>query len=84
MRRSGRPSSCAIEAVLPNPDVLRPLAFDMRQDRCDLAIRKGISEGWHIGPQAPQIADPVQAGKVLAELARKARKNAGMNGLDLD
>ena len=43
-----------------------------------------VSEGWHIGPQAAQIADPVQAGKVLAELAGKARKNAGMNGLDLD
>ena len=26
----------------------------------------------------------MQAGKVLAEIAAKARKNAGMNGLDLD
>ncbi|MEA2850618.1 MAG: hypothetical protein QOE02_637, partial [Rhodospirillaceae bacterium] len=25
-----------------------------------------------------------QAGKALTELAKKARKNAGMNGLDLD
>jgi hypothetical protein len=28
--------------------------------------------------------DPRQAGKVLLEIAQKARKNAGMNGLDLD
>ena len=27
--------------------------------------------------------DPRQAGKILTELAKKARKNAGMNGLDL-
>ena len=63
MRRSGRPSSCAIEAVLPNPDVLRPLAFDMRQDRCDLAIRKGISEGWHIG----QITLRIGCGTTLGD-----------------
>jgi hypothetical protein len=28
--------------------------------------------------------DPYQAGKVLTELAKKARKNAGMDGMDLD
>ena len=28
--------------------------------------------------------DPRAAGKILMDLARKARKNAGMNGLDLD
>jgi hypothetical protein len=28
--------------------------------------------------------DPHQAGKVLTELAKKARKNAGMDGMDLD
>src|SRR5882672_4591214 len=43
-----------------------------------------VAEGWHKGPTVDQIEDPVQAGKVLAELAKKARKNAGMNGLDLD
>lgn len=43
-----------------------------------------VAEGWHKGPTVEQIMDPVEAGKVLAEIARKARKNAGMNGLDLD
>jgi NAD(P)-dependent dehydrogenase (short-subunit alcohol dehydrogenase family) len=43
-----------------------------------------VAEGWHKGPQAEQIEDPHQAGKILTELAKKARKNAGMNGLDLD
>ena len=43
-----------------------------------------MAEGWHKGPQAEQIEDPRQAGKILTELAKKARKNAGMNGLDLD
>jgi hypothetical protein len=42
-----------------------------------------VAEGWHKGPTVDQIEDPVQAGKVLAEIAAKARKNAGMNGLDL-
>ena len=43
-----------------------------------------VAEGWHKGPEVEQIMDPHQAGKVLGELAKKARKNAGMNGLDLD
>jgi NAD(P)-dependent dehydrogenase (short-subunit alcohol dehydrogenase family) len=43
-----------------------------------------VAEGWHKGPEIEQIMDPYQAGKALTELARKARKNAGMNGLDLD
>jgi NAD(P)-dependent dehydrogenase (short-subunit alcohol dehydrogenase family) len=43
-----------------------------------------VAEGWHKGPTTLQIMDPHQAGKVLTELARKARKNAGMDGMDLD
>ena len=43
-----------------------------------------VAEGWHKGPEVEQIMDPIQAGKVLGEIAKKARKNAGMNGLDLD
>jgi hypothetical protein len=42
------------------------------------------AEGWHKGPTADQVMDPYQAGKVLTELAKKARKNAGMDGVDLD
>src|SRR5437899_183576 len=43
-----------------------------------------VAEGWHKGPEAKPVLDPHQAGKILTELASKARKNAGMNGLDLD
>ena len=43
-----------------------------------------VAEGWHKGPESKPILDPRQAGKILTELAKKARKNAGMNGLDLD
>jgi NAD(P)-dependent dehydrogenase (short-subunit alcohol dehydrogenase family) len=43
-----------------------------------------VAEGWHKGPEAKPVLDPYQAGKILTELAKKARKNAGMNGLDLD
>jgi hypothetical protein len=43
-----------------------------------------VAEGWHKGPEAKPVLDPRQAGKILTELAKKARKNAGMNGLDLD
>jgi NAD(P)-dependent dehydrogenase (short-subunit alcohol dehydrogenase family) len=43
-----------------------------------------VAEGWHKGPEAKPILDPRAAGKILTELAKKARKNAGMNGLDLD
>ena len=43
-----------------------------------------VAEGWHKGPESRPILDPRQAGKILTELAQKARRNAGMNGLDLD
>ncbi|HEV7732804.1 MAG TPA: SDR family oxidoreductase [Candidatus Binatia bacterium] len=44
----------------------------------------GIAEGWHRGPTATPIEDPTQMGPVVAELLSTARKNAGMNGQDLD
>ena len=43
-----------------------------------------VAEGWHKGPESKPVLDPRAAGKILIELASKARKNAGMNGLDLD
>ena len=43
-----------------------------------------ISEGWHRGPTATPIADPSKLGPVMMDLQARARKNAGMNGMDLD
>jgi NAD(P)-dependent dehydrogenase (short-subunit alcohol dehydrogenase family) len=43
-----------------------------------------IAEGWHRGPTTEQMADPVAVGPVLMDMVARARKNAGMNGADLD
>ena len=43
----------------------------------------GIAEGWHRGPTATPVKDPNLLGPIVAELVAKARKNAGMNGLDI-
>jgi NAD(P)-dependent dehydrogenase (short-subunit alcohol dehydrogenase family) len=43
-----------------------------------------IAEGWHRGPTAKPIDDPTLIGAVATELVERARKNAGMDGKDLD
>ena len=43
-----------------------------------------IAEGWHRGPRAKPVQDPHQIGAIVADLMKNARKNAGMNGEDLD
>jgi NAD(P)-dependent dehydrogenase (short-subunit alcohol dehydrogenase family) len=43
-----------------------------------------IAEGWHRGPTATPIADPSKLGPTMMDLQARARKNAGMNGKDLD
>ena len=43
-----------------------------------------IAEGWHRGPTVSPEEDPAKLGPVLMGLQAKARKNAGMNGMDLD
>ncbi len=43
-----------------------------------------IAEGWHRGPRAKPTQDPHEVGAIALELFAKARKNAGMNGEDLD
>jgi NAD(P)-dependent dehydrogenase (short-subunit alcohol dehydrogenase family) len=43
-----------------------------------------IAEGWHRGPVVEPVADPTQLGPVVDRLVAKARKNAGMDGMDLD
>jgi NAD(P)-dependent dehydrogenase (short-subunit alcohol dehydrogenase family) len=43
-----------------------------------------VAEGWHRGPTARPASDPNEIGPIVDELVRVARKNAGMNGRDLD
>jgi len=43
-----------------------------------------IAEGWHRGPATKPVEDPTSIGPLVAELMKTARKNAGMNGEDLD
>ncbi len=44
----------------------------------------GIAEGWHRGPTAKPTQDPREIGAIARDLVARARKNAGMNGQDLD
>jgi NAD(P)-dependent dehydrogenase (short-subunit alcohol dehydrogenase family) len=43
-----------------------------------------IAEGWHRGPTVKPVADPGELGPIVADLVARARKNAGMNGMDFD
>lgn len=43
-----------------------------------------VAEGWHRGPEADPVADPTAIGPVIQDLVKRARKNAGMDGGDLD
>ena len=43
-----------------------------------------IAEGWHRGPTTEQVADPVAMGPLLLDMIARARKNAGIDGADLD
>jgi len=43
-----------------------------------------IAEGYHRGPTHEPVDDPKLLGPIVAEMMKKARKNAGMNGADFD
>jgi len=43
-----------------------------------------VMEGWHRGPAAEPVEDPAAVGPVVTELVARARRNAGMDGEDLD
>jgi NAD(P)-dependent dehydrogenase (short-subunit alcohol dehydrogenase family) len=43
-----------------------------------------IAEGWHRGPTVKPVEDPTSLGPIVADLVKRARKNAGMDGQDTD
>ncbi len=43
-----------------------------------------IAEGWHRGPTVAPVGDPTVLGPIVADMMAHARKNAGMDGKDLD
>ena len=43
-----------------------------------------IAESWHRGPTHEPVEDPAKMGAAVAEMMKTARKNAGMDGKDLD
>ncbi len=43
-----------------------------------------VAESWHRGPTVKPILDPTKLGAVVDDLVGRARKNAGMDGQDLD
>jgi NAD(P)-dependent dehydrogenase (short-subunit alcohol dehydrogenase family) len=43
-----------------------------------------IAEGWHRGPTHDPVEDPNLLGPIVADLMANARRNAGMDGQDLD
>ncbi|MBX3023597.1 SDR family NAD(P)-dependent oxidoreductase [bacterium] len=43
-----------------------------------------VAEGWHRGPTVEPVDDPTRIGPLVETLMRSARKNAGMDGKDLD
>jgi NAD(P)-dependent dehydrogenase (short-subunit alcohol dehydrogenase family) len=44
----------------------------------------GVAESWHRGPVVKPVEDPTILGPIVDDLVRRARKNAGMDGKDLD
>ncbi len=46
--------------------------------------RIAICEGWRRGAEEPQVESPEAAGELIRKMLPKVRKNAGMDGLELD
>ena len=46
--------------------------------------RIAVCEGWRRGAEVAQVEDPSTAGRLLREMLPKARKNSGMDGMELD
>ena len=69
--------------------VVTYLASEAAQDITGRVIQAGVGriaicEGWRRGAEVPQVADPQEAGKQIRQMIPKARKNVGMDGMELD
>ena len=69
--------------------VVTYLASEAAQDITGRVIQAGVGriavcEGWRRGAEAPQVADPIEAGRLLREMLPKVRRNSGMDGMELD
>lgn len=65
------------------------LASEEAQDITGRVIQVGagrvaVLEGWRRGAEVPQMAEPADAGAAIRDMMAKVRKNAGMDGLELD
>ena len=69
--------------------VVTYLASEASQDITGRVIQAGfgriaVCEGWRRGAEVAQVADPEEAGRLIRQMLPKVRRNAGMDGLELD
>ncbi len=69
--------------------VVTYLASEVAQDITGRVIQAGVGriavcEGWRRGAEVAQVADPLEAGRLLREMLPKVRRNSGMDGMELD
>jgi len=69
--------------------VVTYLASEVAQDITGRVIQAGVGriavcEGWRRGAEVPQVADPLEAGRLIREMLPKVRGNSGMDGMELD
>ncbi len=65
------------------------LASEAAQDITGRVIQAGIGriaicEGWRRGAEEAQVDDPEEAGRLIRRMLPKVRRNAGMDGMELD
>ena len=65
------------------------LASEQSQDVTGRVFQAGngivaVCEGWRRGPTIDQMDDPEKLGPIVLGMIPKARKNSGMDGMELD
>jgi NAD(P)-dependent dehydrogenase (short-subunit alcohol dehydrogenase family) len=69
--------------------VVTYLASEAAQDITGRVFQAGfgriaVLEGWRRGAEEAQVADPLEAGRLIRAMLPKVRRNSGMDGLELD